>query len=340
VNNTDEWSFHIEYDPAAETLADYPEQRCARLIREMIGDPSADVRVLARNAWDTGVFVADDYRRDRVFLAGDAAHRYAPWGGFGGNTGVADAHNLAWKLAAVHAGTAGPALLDTYGPERRPRALVAAGQARLGTDFLARYGIGTSDNAADLARRLDSDAVMTRYRYTSAAVFEAGGTPHVDRLAGQVGTRIPHLWLDTVHATSTLDLCGSGYSLLTVGNSAVWRSAAARAHRETGIDLAIHALPAADWGAAIDLPAGGAVLARPDMHVAARSDRGLHPDTLADVLRSITGWLDELAPTAAAAPIPDRRRTPRAILGFLLGFAERRNPVGNGQGSIDLSWAT
>jgi putative polyketide hydroxylase len=124
-NNTDEWSFHLEYDPACASVDDYPDQRCTELIRAAIGRPDLPVALLARSAWDTGVHVADDYRRGRVFLAGDAAHQHAPWGGFGANTGIADVHNLAWKLAGVLAGHAGPALLDTYQPERRPRAVLA-----------------------------------------------------------------------------------------------------------------------------------------------------------------------------------------------------------------------
>ncbi len=289
-NNTDQWSFHIEYDPHAETLADYLPQRCVELVRAMIGVPDIEVEVLARSAWDTGVFVADEYRRDRVFLVGDAAHRLAPWGGFGGNTGVADAHNLAWKLAAVLSGTAGEALLDTYAIERRPRAVIGAEQARLGTDFHTRFGLETPDNAADLAKKLNLDTVMTRFRYDSTAIFGAGGGPaHVDELAGQVGTRVPHLWVDRAHDVSTLDLCGPGYALLIAGTSALWRDAVAAAQRATGIELDVHALPAPEWSPRIGLPEGGALLVRPDMHVAARSDAGMTPAGLTDVLRTILG---------------------------------------------------
>jgi 2-polyprenyl-6-methoxyphenol hydroxylase-like FAD-dependent oxidoreductase len=70
--------------------------------------------------WSTGAFVADRYREGRIFLVGDAAHLMPPYGGFGGNTGIADAHNLAWKIAAVCTGEAGDALLDTYESERQP----------------------------------------------------------------------------------------------------------------------------------------------------------------------------------------------------------------------------
>jgi putative polyketide hydroxylase len=69
------WTFHLEYDPAEESIDDYPEARCADLISAAIGVPGIAVTLLARGAWDTGVRVADDYRRGRVFLAGDAAHQ-------------------------------------------------------------------------------------------------------------------------------------------------------------------------------------------------------------------------------------------------------------------------
>ncbi|WP_062981594.1 FAD-dependent monooxygenase [Nocardia anaemiae] len=294
-NNTDEWSFQLEYDPTRETAADYPDERCVELIRAAIGVSDIDVEVLARSAWDTGSFVADEYRRDRIFLVGDAAHRHAPWGGFGGNTGVADAHNLVWKLAAVLSGTGGPALLDSYQAERWSRAIIAAEQANLGDDFETRYGIETPDNADILARRLDVGAVMSRFRYSSSAVLRKPAhcvewvEPHVDRLAGQVGTRAPHLWLDAAHTTSTLDLCGPGYAILIAGNSAAWRDAAADAQRSTGIEIAVHGLTA-EWGVCTGLPEGGALLVRPDGHVAARSDEGLYPGSLTETLRSLTGW--------------------------------------------------
>ncbi|MEV6556890.1 FAD-dependent monooxygenase [Nocardia sp. NPDC051756] len=289
-NNTDEWSFHFEYDPARETLADYSAQRCVELVRAAIGVPGIEVEVLAKSAWDTGVFVADEYRRGRIFLVGDAAHRHAPWGGYGANTGIADAHNLIWKLAAVLSGTAGPALLDSYQPERRPRAIVAAEQARLGTDFDTRYGVETPDNAADLARQLANDVVMTRYRYTSTAILgDRTGTAHVDQLTGQVGTRVPHVWIDQSQQISSLDLNGPGFALLVTGTSAAWRDAVAEAQWETGIDIVVHALPMAEWATRTGLPEGGALLVRPDGIVAGRSDEDLYPSALTAALRRLVG---------------------------------------------------
>ncbi|MGW4773878.1 FAD-dependent monooxygenase [Nocardia sp. NPDC004278] len=299
-NNTDEWSFHLEYDPTRESAADYSDQRCVELIRAAIGVPDIAVELLARSAWDTGSFVADEYRRGRVFLTGDAAHRHAPWGGYGGNTGVADAHNLVWKLAAVRSGTAAPALLDSYQVERWPRAIIGAEQANLGADFRARYGIETPDNADRIARMVEIGAVMSRFRYSSDAVSHRAVRgvewvePHVDRLTGQVGTRLPHVWIDAEQTTSTLDLCGPGYALLIAGSAAAWRDAAAHAQRQTGIDIAVHGL-AAEWNACTGLPEGGALLVRPDGHVAARSDEGLHPRSLTGTMRALTGWSSDTA---------------------------------------------
>jgi putative polyketide hydroxylase len=296
-NNTDEWSFHVEYDPARESIDDYPEQRCVDLVRAAIG-ADVNVKLLARSVWDTGVRVADDYRRGRVFLAGDAAHQHAPWGGFGANTGIADVHNLAWKLAAVLAGHAAPALLDTYQPERRPRAVLAASQALLRTDFLARYGVRTPGNEADVDRQLDSGAIMMRYRYRSPAVAgDTAGGDWVAALHGQAGTRLPHAWLDIDgRQVSALDLCGPGFAVLASSDAGRWREAADVAHAETGLDVAVHHIdPSAgqaeagvSWPEQTGLPADGALLVRPDGHVAARSDGGLSPATLPGVLRAIT----------------------------------------------------
>ncbi|HVV18852.1 MAG TPA: FAD-dependent monooxygenase [Pseudonocardiaceae bacterium] len=251
-NNTDEWSFHFEYD-------DVPPGNVVELVHAAIGKDDIDVRVLASSTWDTSVHVADDYRRGRVFLAGDAAHQHAPWGGFGANTGIADVHNLAWKLAMVIRVQAGPGLLDTYQPERRPRAVLAGGQARLRTDFQARYGIETATNAADVAEQVDTGTIMTRYSY-------GGGT--VDDLCGQVGTRVPHVWVSP--GMSTVDLCGPGFAVIAGPDTSEWPDT-----------VPVHRIDVDVPGLAAD----GAFLVRPDAHIAARDVR---PDTLDTVLREAT----------------------------------------------------
>ena len=89
-------------------------------VRRALGSDDVEFEVTAVRPWRRSEMMARHYRRGRVLLAGDAAHTMSPTGGFGMNTGVIDAVNLGWKLEAVLGGWGGPALLDSYDPERRP----------------------------------------------------------------------------------------------------------------------------------------------------------------------------------------------------------------------------
>lgn len=99
------------------------------LVRTALGRPDIAVEVENVQSWSAAAGHAVSFRRGRGFLAGDAAHVMPPTGGFGGNTGVADAHNLAWRLAIVDRGAAAPALLDSYDRERRAIAALTVEQA-------------------------------------------------------------------------------------------------------------------------------------------------------------------------------------------------------------------
>ncbi len=112
--------FQIPYFPPIESLADFTVDSCRRHIVDAIGDPNIDVDIKSIQSWTMHAQVAARYRVGRVFLVGDAAHRFPPTGGLGLNTGVADVHNLAWKLAWVLKGRAQAGLLNTYERERRP----------------------------------------------------------------------------------------------------------------------------------------------------------------------------------------------------------------------------
>jgi len=90
------------------------------LVREAVGIPGLRPVVIGVTPWQSEVRLAARYREGRVFLVGDAAHSMPPWGGFGANTGIQDAHNLAWKLALVVRGAASVRLLDSYSAERSP----------------------------------------------------------------------------------------------------------------------------------------------------------------------------------------------------------------------------
>jgi len=117
--------FQIPYFPPFESLDDFPAGVCRNHIADAIGDPAVDIDVKSIQSWAMHAQVATNYQVGRVFLVGDAAHRFPPTGGLGLNTGVADVHNLAWKLAWVIDGRAGEGLLNTYESERRPVGIAA-----------------------------------------------------------------------------------------------------------------------------------------------------------------------------------------------------------------------
>ncbi|MFE9176439.1 FAD-dependent oxidoreductase [Streptomyces sp. NPDC007126] len=130
VDNRENWVFHAPWHPEqGETVEDFTDERCAAHIRRAIGDPDLDVEITGKAPWHAAQRVARSYRSGRVLLAGDSAHEMSPTGAFGSNTGIQDAHNLAWKLAAVLEGWAGEPLLDTYDAERRPVAEATSARA-------------------------------------------------------------------------------------------------------------------------------------------------------------------------------------------------------------------
>jgi hypothetical protein len=118
-------------DPVAATnaAADVSESRMIELVRAGVGKPDLPVRIDGYSRWRATADVAQKLQDGRVFIIGDAAHLMPPNGGFGGNTGIHDAHNLAWKLAQVIRGQAHPRLLETYATERRPVARFTVEQA-------------------------------------------------------------------------------------------------------------------------------------------------------------------------------------------------------------------
>lgn len=109
------WFFHAPV-PAGTTRDNYD---FTRLLHEAVGAPF-EVEYKHIGFWDLRFAIADQYRKGRVFVAGDAAHSHPPYGGYGVNSGFEDARNLGWKLAARLQGWGGDALLQSYDTERRP----------------------------------------------------------------------------------------------------------------------------------------------------------------------------------------------------------------------------
>jgi putative polyketide hydroxylase len=298
INNADRWLLHVPFDPAEE--AEFTPERCAGLVRAATGLPGAEVTIRGAVPWESAGRVADRFSAGRVFLAGDSAHVMPPSGAYGSNTGIHDAHNLAWKIAAVLRGDAGQELLASYDHERRPAADLVVEQAVLRSRDRPRL-VGTQPQAPpDPAIEIDA-TVMFGIRYRSQVIsLEPGpGTGPWERvLSGRPGSRAPHVWLEADGAkVSTIDLFGRDFVLMTGVAGVPWAEAAARIAANGGPGLASYlvAPPGAQharasaasfrvtrlardiedrWCAAYGLTSAGAVLVRPDGYVCWRSPDG------------------------------------------------------------------
>lgn len=253
---------------------DADEQR--QTVQKAIGRTDLPIDLITTGRWDLAALVADSFAAGRVFLAGDAAHQLPPnRGGFGANTGIDDAHNLAWKLAAVLSGESAPQLLDTYDAERRPVADLRHDQIFARADFKAHVETSTSDTPI-----LDDSALELGQLYRSAGIAGAEvdlpPARRPDQWVGQPGTRAPHLWVKVDGETvSTLDLFGRPWTLMF--EDPRW-DAAIEATRSLGVPvtavhLGVDAVPAdtETYRSAYGVGSTGAVLVRPDGYIAWRT---------------------------------------------------------------------
>jgi len=255
--------------------------------------------------WTAGqAAVADSFGRGNVWLAGDAVHLFTPTGGFGMNTGIDDAANLAWKLAAMVQGWGGPNLLATYQSERRPIAFRNTGMAKRFSVDLGEAPIDPEmmeDTAAGAAARAKAGAFFARFgeefasigiqlgaRYDGSPIVVPDGIlppnddPTIYTPTACPGGRAPHLFLG--HGDSLFDHFGLGFTLLRLGGNAGVQPLTAAAEAR-GIPLVAYDVP---------LPQGRALyeaelaLIRPDQHVAWRGNR--LPDDCDALLARVTGW--------------------------------------------------
>ncbi|MEU6668757.1 FAD-dependent monooxygenase [Streptomyces sp. NPDC046727] len=288
------------FGPTPENAADAEDTDWSGIVARALG-PGAGVRadVLRVQHWVMNAFVADRLRHGRVLLAGDAAHAVPIIGGLGMNAGLADVHNLCWKLAGALHGWADPGLLETYEPERRPVAHATLRQAVANTRLMGRVlarrrdqlrtgeAAPASVEAPWSERYFAQLGLVLGVTYRSAAVLtdaspgpEPGtGTDYVP--TADPGRRVPHLWLGP--GRSTLDTCGEWFTLLTPDPDRWAR------HADTPWPLRVEAL-SGEHADACGLGPHGALLVRPDGHIGARwPDRPADGTTLRRALGAITG---------------------------------------------------
>nr|BEK69977.1 hypothetical protein KPHV_72040 [Kitasatospora purpeofusca] len=300
VDNREEWVFHAPWHPEhGEPLEAFTDERCARHIRAAVGLPELDVEVTGRAPWHAAERVAESYSSGRVFLAGDSAHEMSPTGAFGSNTGIQDAHNLAWKLAAVLCGWAGPGLLDTYGQERRPVARVTSERASARSAEHSHPGYAV---VPGVGRQAGVLAVALGYRYPQGAVTgtDPGGpvVPEAFGSTGEPGSRAPHQWLRRAGVRlSTLDLYEQTMVLLTGSAGTDWQEGARRAADRLAVPLEAFRIgadgeddlapePGEDFAALHGIGPDGALLVRPDGFVAWRAE-GPAEDPAGEVERAL-----------------------------------------------------
>ena len=260
----------------------------AGLLQRAVGRP-IEVEWKGVSVWTRRSVVADRYAHGRVFLAGDAVHQLSPTGALGMNTGIGDAVDLGWKLAATLSGWGGPGLLASYDAERRPIGLRNVGMAaefylahgefaggiaaieddsEAGRQLRARLGEGL---ARDVGRMFRTAGLQLGYRYEGSPICIDDSTPPpVDDPekfvpSARPGSRAPHALL--ADGRSTLDLFGRGFVLLRFGDAPT--SALEQAAKTHGVPLTVTDVDEPEVAA---LYQRKLVLVRPDGHVAWRGD--------------------------------------------------------------------
>ncbi len=296
----DFYRLDVSYDPEEETVADYPEARCLSLIRAAVGVPDLQAHLKTVMTYEACELVADRFQQGRVFLVGDAARTQPPSGGLGGATGMAEAYNLTWKLAAVLCGEAGEALLATYDAERRPQADYTAEQAAL----LSRQR--QEEGSAGIT--VDTFTLVMGYRYSAGAFVQEAGDENLpllkrpDQWKGQPGTSALHLMLERAgEPVSIRDLFGPHFVLLTGPDGRNWKVAAHTVRESLYLPLDIYQIGGEEadlidtgntFCDAYGISASGAVLVRPDGFIAWRS-RGVgeHEQDAEQTLMSVLSSL-------------------------------------------------
>ncbi|MFE0653137.1 FAD-dependent monooxygenase [Streptomyces sp. NPDC059534] len=312
----EQWGLHFAPGPPGRWDAETVIPR----IRELLRLPELEVEVHKVTDWIVHAHLADRYRVGRVLIAGDAAHRQPPAVGLGLNTGIQDAHNLVWKLAAVINGGSPDSLIDTYESERRPVgrenvdwAVSAASHHQVVIDAIgAGHNIPAGRRLQRLEAYFDPSANGDTVRARALEIFHThrGGCQSLDMEVGfgyeegalvpdgterparvpmrnvhvptsRPGHRVPHAWISRDgELLSTIDLTGtSGYVLLTGPEGTAWTEAAERVAEKYSVPVVTARIGEGGdyedvdggWEAVRQITAAGALVVRPDGHVAYRA---------------------------------------------------------------------
>ena len=299
------WAVQIQYEPTRENPDTWTTDDVLERIRAMLGaadGEAIDIQIHKFYTFTLTVAVADQLRKGRLLLAGDAAHKTLPHGGWGLNTGIHTAHNLAWKLGAVLRGEAQDALLDTYDSERREAALRNCEFAKVNAGHVEQMMRALRESAGPQERRKVVEEsrqygnwtgldMGIHYEGTHGPCAFVPDTIAAPELADPVidyvphakpGWRAPHFWARTSregYRISAISLFDGDFVLLAGSEGHAWLHAARdlsqaggptiRAYRVgPGADLVPESV---DFTRLYGVSSSGAVLVRPDGHVAFRA---------------------------------------------------------------------
>lgn len=315
-NDKDVWTLHTRFPDGAGESPDP-----SALIRRFVG---VDIphQVLVSNAWVPHLVVADSYGHGRVILAGDSAHQYIPTGGYGMNTGIGDACDAAWKLAAVIHGFGGTGLIDAYETERRPVGLRNCAGSRRHNDVRVKIG-GLYANPleapgaqgeharADVSTQIAALGNAENESFGLELGYIYGDSPLVTRESGieipdstlhyipttVPGARLPSVYLN--NGTPLYDQLGDWFTLLSFSGNADACGYFVEAARRRGIPLTVVQLDEPSLRSIYDAPL---ILVRPDQHVAWRGSDVFDSARASRVLEQALGWSSVIQAPLAARP--------------------------------------
>ena len=306
VDGKELWRLNIRNVKQEQIDALNASEKLRHALGENIPFELLDVR-----PWTGHCVVAEKYQVGRVFLAGDAAHLNWPTGGFGMNTGVGDAVDIGWKLAAMLQAWGGAQLLDSYTLERKPIAMINVSEAaemRASYDNQTPFSpkIGEIDDEGKMLRdkaraaimrtrakefQHDSAGIELGYRYENSPICVADGTPAPELDHGLYvpstwpGVRAPHAWLKDDR--STLDLFGKGFTLLNLSGKIADTNTITQSAQRVGLPLQTHKI---DQPNVREIYERNFVLVRPDGHVAWRGDT--MPENATAIIDTVRGAAD------------------------------------------------